>query len=85
MQPAIVRAARPSSTITLQQVSTRLRVNFLYIRMNSRNGFHDPRAPKEKPGTTQEVMTLNVDLAPAILTTASISVPDVMRGRIILL
>jgi arylsulfatase A-like enzyme len=40
----------------------------------------DPRAPKEKHGTTHDAMTLNVDLAPTILTAAGIPVPGVMQG-----
>jgi arylsulfatase len=40
----------------------------------------DPRAPKEKMGTTDDAMTLNVDLAPTILTAAGIPVPAVMQG-----
>jgi arylsulfatase A-like enzyme len=41
----------------------------------------DPRAPKEKKGATHDAMTLNVDLAPTILTAAGIPVPGVMQGR----
>lgn len=41
----------------------------------------DPRAPKDKKGTTHEAMTLNVDLAPTILQAAGVAVPDVMQGR----
>lgn len=40
----------------------------------------DPRAPKDKKGTTHDAMTLNVDLAPTILQAAGIAVPDVMQG-----
>jgi arylsulfatase len=40
----------------------------------------DPRAPKEKKGTIHDAITLNVDLAPTILTAAGIPVPDVMQG-----
>jgi len=42
---------------------------------------HDPRMPKDKHGTTNDDFTLNVDLAPTILTAAAIPVPDVMQGR----
>jgi arylsulfatase len=41
----------------------------------------DPRAAKDKRGTTNDDMTLNVDLAPTILTAAGIPVPGVMQGR----
>jgi arylsulfatase A-like enzyme len=42
---------------------------------------HDPRIAKDKRGTTNDDFTLNVDLAPTILTAAGIPVPDVMQGR----
>lgn len=42
---------------------------------------HDPRMPKEKHATTNDEFTLNVDLAPTILTAAGIPVPDVMQGK----
>jgi len=41
----------------------------------------DPRTAKDKKGSTHEAITLNVDLAPTILTAAGIPVPDVMQGR----
>ncbi len=41
----------------------------------------DPRALKENKGSTNDAMTLNVDLAPTILTAAGIPVPNVMQGR----
>ncbi|MFM7182163.1 MAG: sulfatase [Verrucomicrobiales bacterium] len=41
----------------------------------------DPRMPKGKRGTTDANFTLNVDLAPTILTAAGIPVPGVMQGR----
>jgi arylsulfatase len=40
----------------------------------------DPRAAKDKRGTISGDMTLNVDLAPTILTAAGIPVPGVMQG-----
>jgi arylsulfatase A-like enzyme len=41
----------------------------------------DPRMPKGKRGSTDDSFTLNVDLAPTILTAAGIPVPEVMQGR----
>lgn len=41
----------------------------------------DPRTPPEKVGTTSDQLTLNVDLAPTILSAAGIPVPGVMQGR----
>lgn len=41
----------------------------------------DPRMSEGKNGTTHEAMTLNVDLAPTILTAAGIATPEVMQGR----
>ena len=41
----------------------------------------DPRMAKTKHGTTNEVFTLNVDLAPTILNAAGINPPATMQGR----
>jgi arylsulfatase A-like enzyme len=41
----------------------------------------DPRMAKENHGTTRDDFTLNVDLAPTILTAVGVSVPAVMQGR----
>lgn len=41
----------------------------------------DPRMAENKRGTTDENFTLNVDLAPTILTAAGIAVPEIMQGR----
>jgi len=41
----------------------------------------DPRAPKEKNGTSNADFTLNVDLAPTILSAAKIAAPKNMQGR----
>lgn len=41
----------------------------------------DPRMAREKHGSTNDAMTLNVDLAATILTAAGIPVPGVMQGR----
>ena len=41
----------------------------------------DPRMPREKQGTTEDAITLNVDLAPTILNAADVAVPSVMQGR----
>jgi arylsulfatase A-like enzyme len=41
----------------------------------------DPRMARDKKGSTDDAMTLTVDLAPTILTAAGIGVPDVMQGR----
>jgi arylsulfatase A-like enzyme len=41
----------------------------------------DPRMPKEKRNTTEDRMTLNVDLAPTILAAAGITAPHDMQGR----
>ena len=41
----------------------------------------DPRLPAAKRGTTDDNLTLNIDIAPTILTAAAIQVPDVMQGR----
>jgi arylsulfatase len=41
----------------------------------------DPRMPKAKQGTTNEQMTLNVDLAPTILAAAEVKAPQTMQGR----
>jgi len=40
----------------------------------------DPRLPREMQGTTSEAMTLNVDLAPTILSAAGIEAPAGMQG-----
>jgi arylsulfatase len=41
----------------------------------------DPRMGKQKHGSTNGEVTLNVDLAPTILRAAGIPVPDVMQGQ----
>lgn len=41
----------------------------------------DPRLPREKRGTTRGELTLNVDLAPTILSAAGIAAPPGMQGR----
>jgi arylsulfatase len=41
----------------------------------------DPRMPVAQHGTTNGEFTLNVDLAPTILSAANLKVPDVMQGR----
>jgi len=37
--------------------------------------------PENRVGTTNDVFTLNIDLAPTILSAANIPVPKVMQGR----
>jgi arylsulfatase len=41
----------------------------------------DPRMPEEIKGTVNHEYTLNVDLAPTILSAAKIPIPPVMQGR----
>jgi len=41
----------------------------------------DPRMPAAKRGTTEDSFTLNVDLAPTILSAVGISAPSTMQGR----
>ena len=41
----------------------------------------DPRMPQSKHGTTNDELTLNVDLAPTILSAAGIATPTSMQGR----
>jgi arylsulfatase len=41
----------------------------------------DPRMPADKIGTANDDFTLNIDLAPTILSAANVPVPDVMQGR----
>lgn len=41
----------------------------------------DPRMASDRKGTTNDDMTLNVDLAPTILHAAGLAVPGVMQGR----
>jgi arylsulfatase A-like enzyme len=41
----------------------------------------DPRMPANRQGTTNDKFTLNIDLAPTILSAAGIPVPDSMQGR----
>jgi arylsulfatase A-like enzyme len=41
----------------------------------------DPRMPAEKRGRTEENFTLNVDIAPTILSCVGIEIPDSMQGR----
>ena len=41
----------------------------------------DPRMPKEVRGTVSEEFTLNIDLAPTLLSAAGIPKPDYMQGR----
>jgi len=42
---------------------------------------YDPRMPKEKRGTLDDSMTLNIDLAETILGAANIDPPPMMQGR----
>lgn len=42
---------------------------------------NDPRMPKEKQGATNEDFTLNVDLAPTILSATGIEAPQNMQGE----
>lgn len=41
----------------------------------------DPRLPSSAIGTKNDEFTLNIDLAPTILTAAGIDPPDAMQGR----
>jgi arylsulfatase A-like enzyme len=41
----------------------------------------DPRMPPEKVGTLEDAFTLNIDLAPTILSAANLKVPPEMQGR----
>ncbi|MEM6981355.1 MAG: sulfatase-like hydrolase/transferase, partial [Planctomycetota bacterium] len=41
----------------------------------------DPRLPDAQRGRTHDAMTLNVDLAPTMLTSCGLSVPETMQGR----
>jgi hypothetical protein len=41
----------------------------------------DPRIPQYRRGTRNDVYTLSIDLAPTLLSAASIAVPDTMQGR----
>jgi arylsulfatase A-like enzyme len=41
----------------------------------------DPRLPKEKRGQTSDAFTLNVDLAPTLLSAVKQKVPETMQGR----
>jgi arylsulfatase A-like enzyme len=41
----------------------------------------DPRMPAAKRGTTDDALTLNVDLAPTILAAARVAAPAGMQGR----
>lgn len=41
----------------------------------------DPRTPTAQIGSTNDAMTLNVDLAPTILAAAEVAVPDGMQGK----
>ncbi|MEM6981180.1 MAG: sulfatase/phosphatase domain-containing protein, partial [Planctomycetota bacterium] len=41
----------------------------------------DPRLPDARRGRTHDAMTLNVDLAPTMLTSCGLSVPETMQGR----
>jgi arylsulfatase len=41
----------------------------------------DPRMPKHMIGTKNDEFTLNIDLAPTILSAVKRSVPEVMQGR----
>ena len=41
----------------------------------------DPRLPKEKRGTTNDALALNLDVAPTIVAAAGQPVPDVVQGR----
>lgn len=42
---------------------------------------NDPRMPKERHGSTNDDFTLNVDLAPTILSAAGIDAPQAMQGQ----
>jgi len=41
----------------------------------------DPRMPESQRGTTNDDFTLNIDLAPTLLSAAGIDVPEQMQGR----
>jgi arylsulfatase len=41
----------------------------------------DPRMPADQRGTTNDALTLNVDLAPTILAAAGVAAPPRMQGR----
>ena len=41
----------------------------------------DPRLPEKAHGSTNDLLTLNVDLAPTILSAADLPVPDTMQGQ----
>jgi len=41
----------------------------------------DPRSPEGRRGTVNDEYTLNIDLAPTMLSAAGVPVPDVMQGR----
>jgi arylsulfatase len=41
----------------------------------------DPRIPTDMVGSKNSEFTLNIDLAPTILTAAGVNPPDVMQGR----
>lgn len=41
----------------------------------------DPRAPSSSQGTVRDEMTLNIDLAPTLLSAAQTSIPSQMQGR----
>ena len=42
---------------------------------------YDPRLPKGRRGVTNDEFTLNIDLAPTIVSAAKIPIPDSMQGR----
>ena len=42
---------------------------------------HDPRMPSTKAGATNDALTLNVDLAPTILTATGVAIPSGMQGQ----
>jgi arylsulfatase len=41
----------------------------------------DPRMPVARQGTTNGEFTLNIDLAPTVLSAANLKIPEVMQGR----
>ena len=42
---------------------------------------HDPRMPANRFGQTHDALTLNADLAPTILTAATLAIPPRMQGK----
>lgn len=42
---------------------------------------HDPRLPKSQQGTTRDAVTLNIDVAPTVISAANLELPGVVQGR----